>query len=67
MKAKDMFWQCGYMEIPSDEDTPFVTYNCVTKDEKRNCYYMQDITFCLEDETIIINVDDDEIAAELNV
>lgn len=66
MKAKDMFWQCGYMEIPSDEDTPFITYNCVIHDEERG-YYMQDITFDLRDETIILNIDDDELAVELSV
>lgn len=68
MTAKDMFWQCGYMEIPNDEDYPYITYNCVIKDEKRDgCYYMQDITFDLNDETIIFNIDDNELAFELNV
>lgn len=65
MKAKDMFWQIGYMEILNEEYN-YVDYTCTMYDEEYG-YYLKDIVFYLDDERIEISLDTDEEPTELRI
>lgn len=65
MKAKEMFWEIGYMEILNKEYN-YVDYTCTMYDEEYG-YYLKDIVFYLDDERIEISLDTDEEPTELRI
>lgn len=65
MKAKDMFWEIGYMENLNEEYN-YVDYTCTMYDEEYG-YYLKDIVFYLDDERIEISLDTDEEPTELRI